>query len=705
MRQLQVRELFRQTQGIVTNASAETDMLNAFEDLVNGIPGKNGEIVKPPIGYYLYDYNEELARVIVFQTPSRKEVLVSTKSGKLYKNCMGTETPTELTFPDQTHTIGQRSDWASGDYTVGSEVLVANSVTDSVMLRCTVAGTTGGVEPTVDMGTLDYGDTLVDGTVTWRVVAYSPNCSTVIVDHFVHNGRLFLVTGQLVSYLYENGELHLWGCFHPRGTITAETWDESGWAAQEYTEGQVIQENGYIWRALNSGTPSVEPTWPTDPDIGDEQADDVITWRCEKINTSGIKYGGYAWAITYHDGYSESNPIFPTQVAKYKQHVKLSFPTGPALITQIRLYRYIQSANAYIFIVGFDKEQLSIDDDITMEYVDDTPNRELFGMSELAFDNDLPPAMSICEMRKGFVFMMRGSSLMFSKQNDPFHFPYNNEYYVGGDDGDEGVALVAIPNALLIFKQYRRYLLSGDDERSFFVRLSGYDGTLSKDSVQKIGDGVYYLSSDGFYVTDGATSQRLSGPIDDFFNARDFNTLRHTTSLYSRAIRHIYWNVPDLTGDSAETDGITFMMDVEDRRWSRINMGITNGGWMGMDSYFVLNDILYKIENVGYPNWDTTMITKWLRLDSSADLSLVDAIYVTASGGTGTLKLYYRMNFADDWTLLHTFTLTSSQDTYRIRSVLRGNYFQFKLIHSGKFTTFNALGLEYYRVRQQIREV
>ena len=134
-------------------------------------------------------------------------------------------------------------------------------------------------------------------------------------------------------------------------------------------------------------------------------------------------------------------------------------------------------------------------------------------------------------------------------------------------------------------------------------------------------------------------------------------------------------------------------------------MGITNGGWMGMDSYFVLNDILYKIENVGYPNWDTTMITKWLRLDSSADLSLVDAIYVTASGGTGTLKLYYRMNFADDWTLLHTFTLTSSQDTYRIRSVLRSNYLQFKLIHSGKFTTFNALGLEYYRVRQQIREV
>lgn len=135
--------------GIVSDVAGGTNQnLNRMaEDILNFVPGKQGELKKIPIGYYIGELANKIEKVIYFPAPTGDEFFVSTDDGKFYKLLY--KTFTQISFPSQDFRFGD-----SDNYTA---------------------------QP------------------------------TIITDYFTFGGKLYLLTGTKCNYVYSNGEIKIWG--------------------------------------------------------------------------------------------------------------------------------------------------------------------------------------------------------------------------------------------------------------------------------------------------------------------------------------------------------------------------------------------------------------------------------------------------------------------------------------------------------------
>jgi hypothetical protein len=98
---------------------------------------------------------------------------------------------------------------------------------------------------------------------------------------------------------------------------------------------------------------------------------------------------------------------------------------------------------------------------------------------------------------------------------DPVSGLYN-QIDIDGTHSDPGVALASVPAGLIILRQNSVFILRGTDPSSYTLRpVSKQAGCIDARSVVEINSKVYYMSEQGFMVTDGVSVQNLSGTLQD----------------------------------------------------------------------------------------------------------------------------------------------------------------------------------------------
>ena len=129
----------------------------------------------------------------------------------------------------------------------------------------------------------------------------------------------------------------------------------------------------------------------------------------------------------------------------------------------------------------------------------------------------------------------------------------------------------------LIFQENRitRMDYRGGNVIFSFRRIEDNRGAVQGKSVVKVGNLVYFLSEDGFYVTDGNTSTPIgNGKVDRFF----FNDLKVALRERVRAsVDHenklVCWSYPSATGtNSGIQNDKVIIYHYESNRWSLIEI-------------------------------------------------------------------------------------------------------------------------------------
>lgn len=220
------------TRGIITNAATADVASKSAYDIVNFVQGRYGELKKIPIGVYLAGLPTTIKRIVRHAERSSTQLLLSLDDGTLHRYIEGSTAA--FTFPSQVPMIGTgataqstvikdyftfgdvtflltgtpvnwrytddkglqlygqkgiiapctaatATDYASSTpYSIGDAVLPDNGYS----YIATVDGTSGASPPTWPT---TIGDTVVDGTVTWR-------CDSVIGNTKKATGVKYRVT-------------------------------------------------------------------------------------------------------------------------------------------------------------------------------------------------------------------------------------------------------------------------------------------------------------------------------------------------------------------------------------------------------------------------------------------------------------------------------------------------------------------------------
>ena len=627
--------------GIVTNVRNADYAGKGAEDIVNWIPGRQGELRKIPIGYYQARLASAIKRVVPFEADAATYHFVSLTDGSFYRIYQGDKTA--VSFPSQVPMIGS----------------------------------TATTQPTVVKDYFVYDNKL--HLLTGR------KCNYVYVP------------GEGMKLWGQNGIIA------PVDITSVGRYAYA--ASTAITAGTGIlpsTSNGYYYRCTTAGDTAAEPTWPTT--IGNTVSDGTVTWTCAGHAGDETQKKALRYRITHWDGRCESNPSpengVPTTCAYGIAQVSVA--TGASNVEQIRVYRYDADTGQYRFVKGLDKDVLSISDSTTYNFLD--PVSVNFLGEEIQLDNDPPPPAHIGTIYKNHAFLTgdteHPSRLYFSKIANPFSYPQSNWIDIGGDDGDRIMALVPLADTLLVFKRNSLYAVGGEDAATWQVRYIADKGTVATRSAISIRGSVYFLSYDGFYRTTGSSVEKISYAIDNLFIKETEATLRDTTALHVPLVNSLYFNIYQ---DYEPNDGVTWILNLDTGAWTRTTMGVSDGRVVNGWTYFAKGTDYYVVTDSDYNTVSSELITKLQPLTDPVDYARIRRVSVSASNAqaTTTLSVYYRYSEDADWTLLKTLTFSASNQTFRFSTNLHGNYLQFKVTHTGRMDRFNGLVLEGRKTRDR----
>lgn len=87
-------------------------------------------------------------------------------------------------------------------------------------------------------------------------------------------------------------------------------------------------------------------------------------------------------------------------------------------------------------------------------------------------------------------------------------------------NGSPITKLVSFQDALTVFTQDKKYIFTGYDKGSFYLReATGNKGALSRRGVVSDENRIYFVSDDGLYEYDGSSDKKISGLIAPLFDA------------------------------------------------------------------------------------------------------------------------------------------------------------------------------------------
>ena len=136
------------------------------------------------------------------------------------------------------------------------------------------------------------------------------------------------------------------------------------------------------------------------------------------------------------------------------------------------------------------------------------------------------------------------SFLYYSKTNSPEAVPTQNVLDVSSFDGDVITGASVANDYALVFKRNSIFLLSHDrDDNPLLSPISRGVGAVSDLGIVQFDGRVYFLSDDGFFVTDGSQTKPLSRELDEMVRLLPPAYLQDSFGWADRSGRRVYLSV------------------------------------------------------------------------------------------------------------------------------------------------------------------
>ncbi len=324
----------------------------------------------------------------------------------------------------------------------------------------------------------------------------------------------------------------------------------------------------------------------------------------------------YQIAVTFVTaGEIESNPCDTgsfTLTSTNNRITLTSIPTsGDTQVTKRRIY--VSTANGSILRV-----QQTINDNTTT-----TANVDTEGTGALLeYDHDDPPSgLKGIEVFKDRLWGFKNDVLYFTKDFYTWYWPQGEldseidfRAYVGNSDPMTG--LKSFFDFFLIFKKLDVYILSGDNELNFRVDRIRSDeriGCVSDRTIRIIENYCYFVGINGVYRTNGITIEKISRPIDDFFDQNSSSTTYKINKTYLPNACAEYYPEKNVymffcAAGSGTTNNMCFALNTKSIRIDEETGDITAdwNPWPGFTTQAVgiINesgiDRWFRIDDVGY---------------------------------------------------------------------------------------------------------
>ena len=129
----------------------------------------------------------------------------------------------------------------------------------------------------------------------------------------------------------------------------------------------------------------------------------------------------------------------------------------------------------------------------------------------------------------------------------------------------------------LIFQESRitRMDYRGGNVVFSFRRIEDNRGAVQGKNVIQVGNLVYFLSEDGFYVTDGSSSRAIgANKVDRFFNDDlKFHLRERVRASYDHVNKLVMWSYPSATGANSNTQNDKILIyHIASERWSIVEL-------------------------------------------------------------------------------------------------------------------------------------
>jgi len=129
----------------------------------------------------------------------------------------------------------------------------------------------------------------------------------------------------------------------------------------------------------------------------------------------------------------------------------------------------------------------------------------------------------------------------------------------------------------LIFQEDRitRMDYRGGNVVFSFRRIEDNRGAVQGKNIIQVGNMVYYLSEDGFYVTDGSSSKPIgANKVDRFFyNDLKFAFRERVRAAYDHENKLVMWSYPSATGNNSNTHNDKILIfHIASNRWSIVEL-------------------------------------------------------------------------------------------------------------------------------------
>ena len=248
----------------------------------------------------------------------------------------------------------------------------------------------------------------------------------------------------------------------------------------------------------------------------------------------------YQYKVTYYydDGESNANDTATSITPTASKKVELSnIPvSADARVTQRRLYRTIGDGTTFKLLT-------TINDNTTTTYSDNVPDSGLG--ADLEYDNDAPPAAHYCISHKNRMWYItdNSSTLWYSKALHPEAVPSTYYWDVGRDDGDIITGIAVNLGALVIFKRYSTWIITGDIPTGtgadmVLEKVNPTIGCVAFKTIQPAGNDLFFFTPNLgvqrlhriiLATTESFDAEALSSKIEPTINAlnQDQSSLTH----------------------------------------------------------------------------------------------------------------------------------------------------------------------------------
>lgn len=229
------------------------------------------------------------------------------------------------------------------------------------------------------------------------------------------------------------------------------------------------------------------------------------------------------------------------------------------------------------------------------------------------------------------------NAVAWSDPNEPEKWTDTNIAILDNNPGDPVMGFGVLPTALVIFRRYSTWTMTGTDEANFTFRPVRAVGCIDCRSITQYRDGVFFMSDTGLYYYNGYDFENVTSPkpgrgirtayvstTERFAYPETYPLSIGATTLFPRT-EHLLMIGQDLEAAStARHDGYAF--HIPSATWTRFNTANTDQivGFMSLNNTtlgFVGSEGIVNLDVMYQPEFDGTVDGGFNRYDESYNVS------------------------------------------------------------------------------------